>query len=222
MIQEVGTATNTARVLIVDDHPFLSEAVAGMLRTHDCDVTVASSFGVQELTATVLRLGRVVVLLDLHLRDVLSIPLIRPLTESGAIVILLTADSTPSLLGRSLLEGAVAVLSKETEYADIVFSIHQAWHGDRAMSRARREALLAAGRQADHEERLRLAPFESLTAREQVVLRHVLSGRSPKDIAKLESVSVLTVRAQLRTMFTKLDVGSQREAIVRAHEAGWG
>lgn len=192
-----------------------------MLRTYDCDVTVASSFDVQELTATVLRLGRVVVLLDLHLRDVVSIPLIRPLTASGAVVILLTADTTPSLLGRSLLEGAVAVLSKEAVFTDIVFSIQQAWDGERAMSRASREALLAAGREADQEELRRLAPFESLTVREQVVLRHLLSGRSPKHIAQLESVSVLTVRTQLRSSFAKLGVGSQREAIALANAAGW-
>jgi two-component system, NarL family, nitrate/nitrite response regulator NarL len=215
------TADDTATVLIVDDHRVLSEAVAGLLRAHNCDVVVAASFELDELVAMVARLGRVVVLLDLHLGEALSIPLVEPLTASGGRVIVLTADHDVKLLGRALVEGAVAVLSKEIPFADIVFSIHQVWNGEPAMGKASREALLAAGRQAEREERHRLAPFEALTPRERVVLRHLIGGRSPKEIARLESVSVATVRSQLRSMFDTLGVGSQREAISRAHTAGW-
>jgi DNA-binding NarL/FixJ family response regulator len=106
-------------------------------------------------------------------------------------------------------------------FVDIVFSIHQAWNGERAMGKALRETLLAEGRQAELEERRRFAPFEALTPREQVVLRHLVSGRAPKEIARLESVSVATVRSQLRSLFDTLGVASQREAISLAHSTGW-
>jgi DNA-binding NarL/FixJ family response regulator len=214
-------AEEPANVLIVDDHRVLSEAVASLLRTYRCEVTLATSFNVEELEATVARLGRVVVLLDLHLGERLSLPLVKPLTTCGASVIILTADQDSRLLGRALLEGAVAVLSKEIPFVDIVFSIHQAWNGERAMGKANREALLAEGRQAELEERRKLAPFEALTPREQVVLRHLIRGRAPKEIARLESVSVATVRSQLRSLFDTLGVGSQREAISLAHATGW-
>ena len=215
------TADEIATVLIVDDHRVLSESAASLLRSHQCRVTVALRFDLESLEATIASLGRVVVLLDLHLGEQLSLPLVKPLTAAGATVIVLTADQDPRLLGRALVEGAAAVLSKEIPFGDIVLAIHRAWSGESPMSRATRETLLAAGREAEAEERRRLAPFEALTDREQVVLRHLMRGRAPKEIARMESVSVATVRSQLRSMFDALGVASQREAISLAHAAGW-
>jgi two-component system nitrate/nitrite response regulator NarL len=212
---------DTATVVIVDDHRILAEAVASLLRGHNCDVTVAPSLELEELTTLVRALGRAVVLLDLHLRDVVSIPFVGPLAEAGGIVIVLTADPDPRLQGSCLAHGAVAVLSKELAFADMVHAVHQAWNDGPAMSRVTREELLAAGREAEREERRRLSRFETLTPREQVVLRHLVQGHSPKEIARHESVSMPTVRTQLRTLFEKLGVGSQREAIALAHSAGW-
>lgn len=55
-----------------------------------------------------------------------------------ATVIVLTADQDVTLLGRALLEGAVAGLSNEIPFVEIVFAIHQAWRGEPAMGRTAR------------------------------------------------------------------------------------
>ncbi|PPG31733.1 hypothetical protein C5B97_04695 [Pseudoclavibacter sp. RFBB5] len=56
-------------------------------------------------------------------------------------------------------------------------------------------------------------PEIKLTARERVVLRHLLQSRKLNDIATLEHVSPNTVKTQLRSLFKKLGVSSRDDAI---------
>lgn len=57
---------------------------------------------------------------------------------------------------------------------------------------------------AEHIEPLR--PVFGLTPVETQVLTHVASGEAPKEIARILSMSIFTVRAHLRTIFMKLGV----------------
>jgi DNA-binding NarL/FixJ family response regulator len=65
------------------------------------------------------------------------------------------------------------------------------------------------------------APFESLTPREAAVLGDLLEGRSADDIAEASFVSITTVRAQIRSILSKLGVRSQLAAVSMARRAGW-
>ncbi len=60
----------------------------------------------------------------------------------------------------------------------------------------------------------------SLTDRETEVLRELISGKTMKEIAKAQYVSVDTVRSHRLSMYRKLDVHSRADAVARARE--WG
>lgn len=63
--------------------------------------------------------------------------------------------------------------------------------------------------------------LETLTRREQEVLRSLVSGRRAADIAESDFVSVTTVRNQIQSILTKLGAHSQLEAVSIAVRAGW-
>ncbi len=55
--------------------------------------------------------------------------------------------------------------------------------------------------------------LEALTAREQEVLQHILSGKSNREIAQGLFISENTVKTHVRNIFSKYDVGSRAELI---------
>jgi DNA-binding NarL/FixJ family response regulator len=66
-----------------------------------------------------------------------------------------------------------------------------------------------------------LTPFDRLSEREAEVLRALAQGLTVAGIARRSVVSEATVRAQVRSILTKLDVRSQLEAVVAAQRSGW-
>jgi DNA-binding CsgD family transcriptional regulator len=55
--------------------------------------------------------------------------------------------------------------------------------------------------------------LEELTAREQEVLQHILSGKSNREVAGMLFISESTVKTHARNIFSKYDVGSRAELI---------
>lgn len=63
--------------------------------------------------------------------------------------------------------------------------------------------------------------LETLTVREGQVLEALSVGRRPSEIAADRFVSITTVRNQVQSILTKLNVHSQLEAVALAHRVGW-
>lgn len=212
------------RVLIVDDHEVLSEALALALRLEGFDhVAVAGDFTTEGVLEAAKKAEADVVLLDLHLGDSSSgVPLIAPLVACGARVLILTAEQTPHLLAECLEAGATGLFDKVQPFDHLAHLISDAAQGRTVLEPAARDELVAALRQHRAEETSRLQAFSRLTAREGDVLRRLLDGRSAEEIAAAESVSMSTVRGHIRLILQKLGVNSQLAAVVLAHRAGWG
>ena len=64
-------------------------------------------------------------------------------------------------------------------------------------------------------------PPDTLTERELEVLRLVTKGLSNKEIGDELILSVRTVQGHLRSIFSKLHVGSRTEAVFQALKEGW-
>ncbi len=65
-----------------------------------------------------------------------------------------------------------------------------------------------------------LPPLETFTPRELDILQRVGQGRSNRDIADELTVSLETVRWYVKQVYSKLDVHSRAEAVIRAGELG--
>jgi DNA-binding NarL/FixJ family response regulator len=215
----------TARVLIVDDHTVLSQALADALTLHgisEVQVAAPHQLGGEALLTLARSLSPDVVLLDMFLGEgTKSTPLVPALRATGAAVVVLTASEDRMVWAEALEAGAVGVLPKSIAFNELVASVHRAAAGQTLMTGSERARLLdelAHSRTADQE---RLRAFQRLSAREQEVLDALIAGRAAKQIARDLGVSLPTVRTHIRSLFDKLGVNNQRAAVTLALGAGW-
>jgi DNA-binding NarL/FixJ family response regulator len=150
-----------------------------------------------------------------------TLPLIRPLTARGCRVLVMTSDQGLPLAGDCLGRGAEAVLDKGMSFERLVTVLRHLSSGGGAMTQGERDALLESVQRHHVAEQALERPFKALTDREKDILSALIAGRSPKQIALLNGITVSTVRGHIQGVLSKLDVSSQREALAMARHAGW-
>lgn len=210
------------RLLLVDDHDLLSGAVSFALRARGLEVETISGPAPADVAAAAGRLAPVLVLLDLDLGPLGSgLDLIRPLVEAGATVVMLTGVTERAQLAACVEAGASGLLAKTIPFDDLVEAVATVAARGTLLDGAGREGLLADLRARRAADRRRLAPFDTLTAREREVLAHLMDGKSAEAVAAALFVSVATVRSQIQAILRKLGVNSQLAAVALAREAGF-
>lgn len=209
------------RVLLVDDHPIVVDALAMSLKLQGLEVEVARDLATDHVLEQAAALKPDIVLLDLDLGGTSSRPLIRPLTGLGARVVMVTGERDPVDLGRCIEEGALGIVSKNVPFERLQQAVLDAVNGGNVMPEADRIELLNAAAAWRREEAARLAPFASLTPKERRVLAHLADGRSADEIAESEFVSLATVRSQIQSILRKLQVNSQLAAVALVKQHQW-
>ena len=191
------------------------------LRVEGLDALVAPELEIDAILERAADFNPDIAVLDLYLGELLSIPLIRPLTDRGVTVVMLTGVKDKAMLGRCLEEGAVGVISKEADFDSLRQAVLDASRGQAVLSERERVDLLEAAAEQRRLDKDRLAPFRTLTKREAVILSHLAQARSAEEIAQAEFVSLATVRSQIQAVLRKLGVNSQLAAVALARDAGW-
>lgn len=220
-------STDETPLLVVDDHAVMGHALATALQLQGFgsarSLHVHADITDAEVVAEVRAGGEgTIVLLDLHLGDDrMATPMIPTLRDTGARVLVLTAERELQLLGECLEAGAEGVFDKAQPFDQLVETLRDAARGDTVMRPGAREDLLAGLRESRRHDARRLAPFESLTPREQDVLRGLVAGQSVEAIARSQVVALSTVRSHVKGVLRKLGVNSQLAAVALAREAGW-
>lgn len=212
-----------SKVLIVEDHELLAGTMAMALRQEGLDVHAASGPSPAAVVELARSLAPVLVLLDLELGGAMGsgLDLISPLIDAGGRVVMVTGVADRARLGACLEAGAVGVVSKAAEFSVLIDTVRRAVDGAPLLREDERQALLDEARhrrRADHD---RLAPFETLSPREQAVLERLVAGESAETIAEGSFVSLATVRSHIRAILLKLGVNSQLAAVAMARHAGW-
>jgi two-component system nitrate/nitrite response regulator NarL len=214
------------RVAVVDDHVLFAEAVVVALadRGYDawCVDPLANTPSTSGLAARILEGKPDVVLLDLDLGDAGDgKDLLARLSDRSPDVVVVTGNSDPVQIGAALAAGAKTVISKSLPLEQILDTLMRLRDGLPAMSKQERDRLLARGREAGELDREIKARFELLTTREGEVLGQLMVGRQVSEIARRSFVSESTVRTQVKSVLSKLQVNSQLTAVGLAHRARW-
>ncbi len=212
----------TVRVLVVDDHELLAQSLAAALSAEGLEVERALVLDEPEVLAAAAAGPADVVLLDMWLPgEVTTLPMVRPLQELGAAVVMVTGEEDRVLLAECVEAGAVGFVGKSEPFEVLVQSVLGVATGESLLTEAQRHDLLGELRTHRSDEAERLAPFRRLTPREAAVLGELIEGHSADAIAASSFVSITTVRAQIRSILAKLGVGSQLAAVSKARRAGW-
>lgn len=214
------------RVVLVDDHSLFAESLEMALRLEGYDAhrlaLLRPDGSKPSLASEIPKLRPRVLLLDLELGphgD--GTELIRPMSDLGIAVVVLTGSTDRARWGAAISHGAKRVVSKLAPLHEVVGTVRRIFDGLPVMSRAEREELLEHWREEESVLREAHERLSRLTPREAEVLGCLMSGRQVSDIAKDRFVSESTIRTQVKSVLAKLQVGSQLTAVGLAHRAGW-
>lgn len=207
-------------IMVVDDHRAVAELLAAALRMDGFD-RVECVPDYDGIVSSVGDLRPDLALVDLYLADGdrEGLCAIRALTYRGVTVLVLTASDDPGDTSRCLEAGAVTVLHKTDSFESVLESLEKASYG-RLVDLPRDDigSALEADRQIRDD---RLRRFQSLTSAEAAVLRALVAGGRPQEIAVARSVSIRTIRSHIESIHRKLDVRTQLAAVALARETGW-
>jgi DNA-binding NarL/FixJ family response regulator len=199
------------RVLVADDHPIVREGVIGLLaRQPDIDVVGEAADGLEavELFAG---LAPDITLIDIQmpgLDGLGAIGRIKALEPKAAIIVLTTYPGD-TLAVKALRAGASGYLLKNCIRRDLVDTVRAVHAGKRVIA-------------SEVAQQIALHAIEDpLSEREINILRHVAEGRSNKEIARRLAVSPDTIKADLKSVFAKLDVADRTAAVVIAARRGY-
>jgi len=216
-----GAAMNT-RILIVEDHALLAQSLQFALEDDGYEVEVAADISPEAVVKAADRFRPAIVLLDLDLGDEgSSLPIIPPLRDIGACVVMVTGEENRARLGECVNAGAMGIVPKSAPFGDLVSAVREAAELRSLLPKPDRDALLAEMRRQHAEAEKRLAAFSRLTMREKEVLAGLCDGKSAETMATEAFVSLATIRSQIRTLLQKLGVNSQIGAVAMARRAGW-
>ena len=201
-------AARNATVFVVDDDVSYLRSISRMLKASGLQVVIHNSAA--ELLAELRPDAQGCVLTDLMMPGMNGIELQEALHRGGhplPVIFLSGHGNIPSTV-QAMKGGAEDFLTKNGPQKDLLAAI----------SRALERNTLNRERAAILTEKRRL--FESLTDREQEVLRHVLEGRLNKQIAAELRIHERTVKLHRTHITTKLGIHSVAELARLAQEAG--
>lgn len=213
----------SVRVLLVDDQRLFVDSLRVALRGQGLEPEVAPIGDCDHLLEIVRAFGPALVLLDLDLGGALAdgVDLVAPCVAAGTRVLVLTGTTDELWIAKALEQGACAAVDKSIPVDDLLEVVLRAARGHAVLPPAERARLLQQLCVHRATRKRELAPFESLTTREQQVLRALSVGMTVPRIADAWVVSQATVRSQVHAVLRKLAVRSQLEAVAAATRVGW-
>jgi DNA-binding NarL/FixJ family response regulator len=213
----------TRRVMIVDDHELLAHSLEVALGSEGVEVDRITGPTADDILgmATDTKPGLVLLDLDLDEKVGSGVPLIAPLRDRGATVVMVTGSTDEIAMAECIEAGAVGIIRKAATFDQLLGAILRVMNDGTLLSENERQEHLAKLRTTRIENDRRHAPFRALTQRESQVLDELMAGHSADQIARAWTVSTATVRSQIRAVLSKLGVNSQLAATAKARQADW-
>jgi DNA-binding NarL/FixJ family response regulator len=208
------------RILLVDDHTLVRQALRVLIESQSDMTVVAESADAADAEATTVELDPDLVVVDMLMPGPGGIELTRRLKrrQIRARIVVVTVHATEAAAHEALHAGAEAFVPKTAEAAEFFHAIRQAALGRRYLgppfSPAAIERILRS-REAGLPD-----PYETLTSREREVLQLAAQGLSSPAIAKKLFISPRTAETHRARVMRKLAIRNQTELIFFALRHG--
>lgn len=209
------TNTNTIRVMLVDDHVHVHEAITETLELSADIILVAQANNGLEAITLCNRHTPDVILMDIVMPKLNGIDATKQILEINPHIKILALSSFQDKQSvRSMLEsGAVGYVLKEDGADDLEEIIRAAHKGKTVLSADITSLLLESSNQEKQSE-------HNLTSRELEILKLVAQGSNYGEVAASLSISYSTVRFHMTNVISKMGATSRSEAISIAARAG--
>lgn len=199
------------RLLIIDDHPLFRRGVMQLVQMAGQFEVVGEASSGQEGIDMAKRLEPDMVLLDLNMKDMSGLDVLKVLKSwdnDPRVVMLTVSDQTEDLIG-ALRLGADGYLLKEMDPEELVGKLKEAAAGQVTLTE-RLTRLLAHSLREDNRPK---DPDQEGRILEQISL-----GKSNKLIARELNIAEGTVKVHVKHLLRKLNLRSRVEAAVWAVE----
>jgi len=212
-------AQATTTIWILEDHELFAKQIRRLIGAEE-DMTCPHHFTSAADLYDKLKFTNErpdILLLDLGLprRDGLEVLSdIRAIIPEVKVLILTSFDDREKVY-RAICNGASGYLLKSADPDEILSGIRDVIHGASALSSPIAKMILEGFSRYGPVERI-----EPLTSREEDVLRYLVKGFIKKEIADHLAISQHTVDMHLRSVYRKLHVRSQTEAVSKALRQG--
>lgn len=203
-------ATDTIRVLCVDDHPLVRKGIASILGNEPDMKLVAEAGNGQDAIAAFKAHEPDVTLMDLRMPQMDGIDAARQIRAEfpDAKIIALTSFDGDQEIYRALEAGVRGYLLKEMVHTEVVRAIRLVHSGKRLMPPE------VAERLTDY------FPKAALTPREVEVLTLVAGGLANKEIASELGTADGTVKIHVQNILSKLNASDRTHAVTIAIQRG--
>ncbi len=211
------------RVVLVDDHPPVRDGVkAALQRDREIAVVGEAETG-EEMRAILQDHETDVVVLDISLPDSSGVDLVHFLREQYPLVkiIILSMYSRSDYVLEAVSGGVSGYMTKETSPVRLIDGIKQVMRGEYFFDQVTLEVIIQKA--LEHPQRfydVQDNAYESLTSREQEIMRLLAEGFSVKRIAQSLYISYRTVENHRTSIFRKLKVKNAAELVHYATRLG--
>lgn len=204
MLRVLGMRPRDLRILVVDDHALMREAVRAILEGAEGLEVAGEAQSAEQAFRLAEQVAPDVVLLDLALPDAEGLSCLEALRRRHpeTLIVVFSGIENADLIAGSLARGAAAFVLKRTNPLDLPTAIRQAV---RQTMYYRAAAPTGASR-------------TRLTCKEQDVLAQLALGRSNREIGESLWISDHTVKFHLGNVYRKLGASTRTEALRIAHE----
>lgn len=190
----------TIRILIVDDHPMVTEGIQAILESYD-DITVVGTLNNgQAAVNTVDDLAPDVILLDLNMPGLSGLNATEMILEKrpDTRIVILSMHDSPEYISTALNHGARGYILKDVPTEEIRTAIDTVMAG---------EVYLCTGAKGSLQPKISDGRV-ALTGREQTILLELAQGKSNKEVAIALNISVRTVETHRKNIKGKLGISS--------------
>ena len=197
-------------VLLADDHKIVRDGLKRILSAHaDIEVAAEAAGGDQAL-ALVKAADYDVAMLDMSMPGLSGLDLIKriKIEKPKLRILVLSMHGEQQYAARALKAGASGYLTKDSAAEQMVGALRKIAAGGVHISEAAAAGLVSAEK----------APHQALSDREFEVLRLLVAGRGPTEIAEQLHLSVKTISTHKTRILEKLDLGSTAELVRYALE----
>ena len=206
------------RVLLVEDHTLVAEALATMLAFEEDIEVVATVNSGSEAVQVAADTKPDVVLIDIRINGLNGIEATRRIRAHNPQVqaIALTMHDDAETVAEAIAAGALGFLPKNTSREELLMALRKVSIGEAYLHSSVTAAFLK-----------RVAPLadrtlssERLTPREHEVLELLVESKSTREIAQVLILGEETVKTHLTHIYQKLGVADRVEAVAMALRRG--
>jgi DNA-binding NarL/FixJ family response regulator len=209
----------TLRVVIADDQPMMRAGFKAVLEASgDIQVVAEAATGEEAVQAATAH-DPDVVLMDIRMPDMDGIEATRRLPRQR--VLILTTFGLDEYIISALRAGASGFLLKDAPTHEVLAAVRAVAAGDAVLSAPiTRQLLDQVARRLPAAVSQSSAELDTLTEREQQVLRMLASGLSNAEIAQALVISDATVKSHVSRLLGKLGLRDRVQAVIYAYETG--